>query len=136
MTAVADMEAKLDAFLHRYAEKPVEWGVDDCSAVFVPWLAENGVAVTAPIYHSKEEAHAIIAAHGGLVTTWDAVIDGKLFERYGRPELGDIAVIETRLHGEIGVICAHGGICAWRREEAGFYWLTPRRFVKIWAVTE
>ncbi|HEU4986857.1 MAG TPA: hypothetical protein VFT89_07310 [Rhizobiaceae bacterium] len=126
---------RLQAFLERHEGVPVTWGKDDCSAVFAPWLAENGVLVKLPVYSSKEEAHALIRKNGGLVATWDLVLYGTLPERFGMPQLGDIAVIDTRLLGEVGVICAAGGICAWRKETGGFFWLTPRSYKKVWAVS-
>lgn len=121
-------------FLSAYEGVPVTWGVDDCSAVFAKWLAIRGVRVALPSYVSREGAHAIIAECGGLVETWEAILGGRLNERHDAPELGDIAVIDSRLHGPVGVICGAGGIAAWRKEDSGFFWLAPRRFIKVWAV--
>lgn len=131
--AVEKREA-LRGFLESYDGVPVTWGKDDCSAVWQRWLASRGVTVKLPTYSSREEAHAIIARHGGLVPTWDAVLNGALPERHGPPEPGDIAVIDSRLHSQIGVICGAGNIAAWRKEESGFFWLAVRYFVKVWAV--
>lgn len=124
----------LAAFLEPYAEKPVEWGADDCTACCAKWLWRNGHPFDLPPYSSKREAQAIIVRHGGLVEAWDAFLPASIGERFETPELGDIGIIDTRLHGPVGVIIAQGGICLWRDEHRGFHWIKPRSFIKVWAV--
>ena len=126
---------RLEEFLRRHDGKPVQWGVDDCSACPHAWLRENGIDVRLPAYASRDEAHALIGAAGGLVNVWDDCLVGTgVRERHGAPELGDIAIIDTRLLGQVGVICGAGGICCWRKD-GGFFWLTPRSYLKVWAVS-
>lgn len=129
------MKDRLEEFLRRHDGKPVEWGVDDCSACPHAWLRENGIDARLPVYSSREEAHALIAGADGLVALWDECLIGTgVATRRGAPELGDIAVIDTRRLGPVGVICGTGGLCCWRKE-GGFFWLAPRRYLQVWAVS-
>lgn len=131
------VQERLAAFLDRYSGKPVEWGVDDCSAVFVPWLAEFGVHVDLPRYDSREGAHALIARHGGLVETWDALLSGTgAGQRFGTPEVGDIGIVAMSSSTSVGVIFAAGGLALWRADKGGFKAFSPRsRYIeKVWAV--
>lgn len=129
------MKDRLAAFLASFEDKPVEWGRDDCTACPALWLRENGFDVRLPEYRSRDEAHALITAAGGLVPLWGQYLSGTgVGPRYGAPELGDIAIIETRLLGDVGVIVGAGGLCCWRKE-GGFFWLAPRTYLQIWAVT-
>lgn len=134
---MADMAERLSAFLRTISDEPVEWGRNDCSAVPQRWLIENGIVPELPVYQSRDEAHAIIDRHGSLVAAWDWCLrNDPLPERYAAPRLGDIAVVDTRLYGQIGGIVAEGGILVIRRDDGGFHWFGPvRRFEKIWAVT-
>jgi len=128
--------ADLTAFLERLEGAPTVWGATDCSATPWLWLRQRGIAARLPAYASREEARAIVARHGDLVATWDACLDGTgVGERFGDPQLGDIAVIDTRLHGQIGGILATGGILAIRKDDGHFAWFGPvRRFEKVWAI--
>lgn len=129
------MKEKLAAFLAGFEGKPVVWGVDDCSACPHAWLRENGINARLPVYASQAEAHALTGAAGGLVNMWDDCLVGTgVVERFGPAMLGDIAVIDTRRLGPIGVICAAGGVCCWRKE-GGFFWIAPRSYLKVWAVS-
>lgn len=129
------MNEDLIKFLSSFEGKSVVWGYDDCTACPALWLKQNGFKFDLPEYTSKHEAHELIKSHGGLVKTWDYyLIPSGIQARYGTPEVGDIAVIDTRLLGEVGVICGAGGLCCWRKE-GGFFWLAPRGFKKVWAVS-
>lgn len=134
---MADLAEKLAIFLRAIADEPVEWGRNDCSAAPQRWLVENGIAADLPFYNSRDEAHAIIAHHGSLVATWDWCLrKDPLPTRYDAPRLGDIAVVNTRLYGQIGGIVAEGGILVIRKDDGGFHWFGPvRRFEKVWAVS-
>lgn len=131
---------RLRAFLDELQSKPVEWGVSDCSAAPARWVEhETGVCLGLPSYRSREEAHALIAAVGGLDRLWSEYLaPAGLFERIGAPELGDVAVVDTRRYGQIGGICAAGGILLIRKdagETGGWKPFGPvRQFVKVWAV--
>jgi len=129
------MRDKLLAFLEQFEGKPMVWGRDDCTASCALWLQANGYDVPIWPYASQDEAHRLIREAGGLVNIWDGSLAAAgLMERFDRPALGDVAIIDTRTFGQVGVICGSGGICWWRKNEGGF-WLTPRNFVKVWAVS-
>lgn len=130
----------LRAFAEAISAEPLQWGWNDCSAVPWRWLRANGVDVELPLYASRDQAHGIIDRHGDLVATWDAVLRGRLRARFGEPQPGDIAVIGTRLYGQIGGIVASGSILLIRTDDGrgngGFRWFGPvRRFVKVWALS-
>lgn len=123
---------RLTAFLKRFPHEPV-WGVDECTAGPAQWVREEGHDIALPTYRSREEANAIIAQYGSLAATWSAL--SGLSERYGEPEFGDVAVVDTRRYGQIGGICANARYLIVRREEGGWSWMGPvRTFVKVWAV--
>jgi hypothetical protein len=132
-----DLSAELRAFLEEENAKEAVWGQSDCSATPCMWLRRLGHDVRLPAYSSKEGARAIVEAHGSLVAAWDHFLEvTAISERLGDPVLGDIAVVDTRLYGQIGGILAHGGILAIRRDEGGFAWFGPvPRFEKVWAVS-
>lgn len=126
--------ARLSAFLEKYPHSPI-WGVDECTAGPAQWVREEGHRIALPAYGNREEAQAIIARYGSLAQTWSAL--SGLEERYGEPEMGDVAVIDTRRYGQIGGICARGRVLIIRRAEGGWTWFGPvRSFVKVWAVPE
>lgn len=129
------MKDKLAAFLASFDGEPVVWGKTDCTACPALWLRQNGYDVRLPEYASRGEAHALIEDAGGLVPLWSRHLAGTgIGTRYGDPKLGDIAIIETRLLGDVGVIVGAGGLCCWRKE-GGFFWLAPRSYLQVWAVT-
>lgn len=125
---------RLQAFLEEVGCGPVRWGVDDCSAAPVAWLnRESGLNIRLPRYDSREAAHEIIAKHGDLAGVWDAIgITHQLSTRYGEPELGDVAVIETRRFGQIGGILGAGRVLMLRKDCGGWHAFGPvRSFVKV-----
>jgi hypothetical protein len=131
------MKEQLAAFLDELDGKGVVWGKTDCSATPHMWLARLGINAALPPYRSREEAHAIIERHGSLVATWDWCLrDTAVYERGDAPQLGDIAVIDTRLYRQIGGIVAAGNILIVRKDDGNFQWFGPvRRFAKVWAVS-
>lgn len=123
---------RLTAFLERFTHEPV-WGVDECTAAPAQWVREEGHAFELPVYGNREEAQAIVDRYGSLAATWDALLGLPL--RAGDPELGDVAVIDTRRYGQIGGICALGRILIIRRDAGGWAWFGPvRAFVNVWAL--
>ena len=131
--------ARLRAFIENTGKGPITWGVDDCSAAPVAWLnQECGLDIRRPVYNDRDGAHRIIGSYGELAETWSALAtENGISERYDDPELGDIAVIDTRLYGQIGGICADNGVLLIRVEraetqESGWRALGPiRKFLKV-----
>lgn len=130
---------RLQAFLARLEGKPVVWGKDDCSATPALWVAEEtGLRVDYPAYSTEAEALALKANAGGLVPIWnDRLSRIGIYERIGEPELGDVAVVETRLYGQLGGIVAQARILIIRKDNGGWHPFGPvRRFAKVWALPE
>ncbi|MCF6371042.1 hypothetical protein [Rhizobium halophilum] len=95
----------------------------------------RGVTLAIPTWESRDEAHALMEQAGSLVALWDQVLDGHLFET-GAPDVGDVGVIKSHLHGEAGGIFLDGGYFAWRAEPQGYRILHPRQntILKAWAI--
>lgn len=124
---------RLRAFVEALADVPVVWGQSDCSAAPARWAErEFGVALALPDYRSREEAHRLIAAAGGLAELWSSIaIPAGMVERFGEPEIGDIGVVDTRLYGHIGGIWGAGRVLIVRKDDGGWHPLGPvRRYVK------
>ncbi|MFC6487373.1 DUF6950 family protein [Nitratireductor sp. GCM10026969] len=127
--------ANLMAFLERYHGTEVTWGTDDCSALCAAWARECGYDVHIPAYSSQEEAHRLTSQAGGLVPLWDRICTSAgVPERVGAPQVGDVGIIPTDRFGPVGVIFASEGLCCWRLSKSAF-WLSPRRYEKVWAIT-
>lgn len=128
---------RLAAFMERYSDLPTTWGVDDCSACPARWLEEEtGRAVAYPAYSSPDEAAAVKLRAGGLLSIWESQLaDAGVFERAGEPQLGDVAILDSRLYGQIGCIVLAGRVAAVRKLGGGWHPIGPvRQFVKVWAV--
>ena len=132
-----DLKTELRIFLEEESAQAPVWGRSDCSATPVRWARRLGHDVRLPTYGSRDEGHAIVARHGSLVAAWDHFLAGTaIVERLGEPELGDVAVVDTRLYGQVGGILANARILAIRRDEGGFAWFGPvRQFEKVWEIS-
>lgn len=131
-----DLVAQLNEFIERTGKQPFVWGVSDCSAAPVAWFNEAfGYSIKLPCYSDKEGAHNAIAKHGDLVGIWSAIAyDNTIPERHGDPELGDIAIIDTRLYGQIGGICGVHNVIFIRLEDGRCRPFGPvRKFLKVFA---
>lgn len=129
---------RLRAFVERVGNGPFEWGKSDCSSVPVDWFnEERGTSICLPEYHDKVSAQEVIASYGGLAETWSAIAaENGVYERFGEPELGDIAVIDTRLFGQIGGIVAGHRVLYVRLENGQWRPFGPvRYFVKVFAAS-
>lgn len=133
---------RLKAFIETTGTGPFVWGVDDCSAAPVAWLnQEYGLEIRLPDYSDRDGACRITERYGSLAETWSALaMENGVHERFDDPELGDIAVIDTRLYGQIGGICADNSVLLIRVEqtetnEGGWRALGPiRNFMKVFRV--
>lgn len=129
---------RLRAFIERIGNGPFEWGASDCTSVPVEWINEEcGTNIRMPEYHDRESAHAIIASYGGLANAWASMASQHgVRERFGEPELGDVAVIDTRLYGQIGGIVASHRVLYVRLENGEWRPFGPvRYFVKVFAAS-
>lgn len=127
-------EAALQAYVDAAADQPLVWGVSDCSSWAARWVATaTGRAPVLPTYHSREQAHALIAAAGGLSRLWDDALGAIGIYTTTEPLLGDVGIIDTRAHGPVGVVFAHAGIAYWRGD-TGAACISPRRIARAWRV--
>ncbi|WP_018688711.1 DUF6950 family protein [Ahrensia kielensis] len=109
-----ERQNRLREFLSHVESKPVEWGIDDCTAFASNWvLGETGEKIELPKYSTQREATRLIVEHGGLIEAWHNHLP-LICPLVGVPELGDIGIIPTRNFGDAGVIFAQNGACIWR----------------------
>lgn len=128
----------LQAHVAAVENKPVEWGVDDCTSWAAAWvLSATGKAVPfSASYASLDEAHALIDEAGGLDVLWmRALAQIGIWSTPYQPELGDVGVVNTASFGPVGVIFANDGVALWRAE-SGTGLLRPRKrdIVKAWSL--
>lgn len=133
---MTDRATRLEAFVQG-ATDPAVWCVNDCTMWAASWVeSERSVVIPKLPYSNEAEAKALIAEHGGLVSIWSAALGSVGLRETEYPRLGDVAIIDTRIHGPIGVIFADGGI-ALRRRLGGGVWAfstAMRTLIKAWAV--
>ena len=134
----------LELFVEQFADKPVAWGVDDCTMTSLQWVEQQrGLKLDAIPYKSKSQAYRLIAKNGGLENIWTSTLSGVLNVNHGEPQFGDVGLVymETAgVSGEGGVvggIFAYEGAFLWRGD-GGFICLTPRsKFIHaVWSVLE
>ena len=117
----------LQSLVDNIYEKPVLWGVDDCTMFAAGWVEDQtGLSVQTKSYSSRHEAHKIISEYGGLDKIWAWSLNGILQRNYGEPKYGDVGLVDTDNYGLVGVIFAHAGIAIWRTDN-GYTFLTPRK---------
>lgn len=127
-------ESALQRFVDDWRQVPVVWGVSDCSAWAARWVETiTGRAPVLPSYTSRDEAHALIAAAGGLGPLWDDALGAIGVYTTSAPVLGDVIVCDTRKFGTVGLVMAHGGVAFWRAE-SGVHALAPRKILRAWHV--
>lgn len=130
--------ARLKAYIAALGERPATWGVDDCSTWPAQWAVEiTGREIDWMPYDSREAAHAIIEAAGSLEAVWSPLLRRAGFiEIHGEePSVGDIGIIKTKYHGDVGGIFAFGRAFCWRAEK-GVRMLGPKlhTIVTVWRV--
>jgi hypothetical protein len=124
---------RLHAHAAAVSEKPVEWGVDDCTRWAADWVeAVRNIDLKLPAYRGEPQARALIARAGGLLPLWsDRLARAGIFETQA-PSYGDVGLVETKL-GPVGLIFAHDGVGA-LRSEAGITFLRPRQILRAWSI--
>jgi len=128
---------RLQAFLERFHDVPVEWGVSDCTAAPAIWVQEEaGIDLGLPKYSSEDEARRLITEAGGLDRLWEERLGAAgIYERGDMPEQGDVGLITMRDRLR-GCIFMAGGIAAIRNEKtASWFLMAPRlRHCRVWAL--
>lgn len=135
-----ELAEQLRAHIDAAQESESTWGVSDCSKWAASWVEQlhPGRKIALPKWSSREEAYQLIEAAGSLERLWSGALAGfdaehvRLFET-GRPQLGDVGIIDTGRYGQVGGIFLHGEYFAWRAEK-GVAFLVPRTIVKAWSI--
>ncbi len=125
----------LQEWVEKTSGDPVVWGKTDCTAYCVEWVKyAYGVDFSLPAYTSRKEAQKLIAEAGCLADLW-----GKQILKHGgyevfEPQEGDVGVIETSDHGQVGVIFTGRGAMIWKGE-GGVVFLggNPKSIAKVWS---
>jgi hypothetical protein len=136
---------RLRAFCDAVAGKPVDWGIDDCSAWVLQWVVnETRQEVDWPAYSTRAEAEAKIADEGGLEAIWTRMArDLRLIECHEEAiPVGSVGLLNVETWGgPVGVIFAHGNVVCWRHEQGVRVfgvrrWASAGRatIVKVWTV--
>lgn len=118
-------------FAKQFCWKPVEWGKDDCSMFAAQWAADRldrlGREFRFFHYDGEDEARALIEEKGGLVNVWDEVAAANgIYRVPDRIRSGDVGVIHTHLHGDVGCIFVKYGAVCLIRSDLGFHSLGIR----------
>lgn len=130
------MIKKLEDFINAYNEKDVVWGEDDCTAWAAKWVEiATSKRIELPPYQTQEQAHEIINEAGGLVELVNQYLGFSY--KYGEPELGDIAVIETARSGLVTVIMLQNFAAVWRGDTGVKAFRVRPSFIKAyWKINE
>lgn len=129
-----DLGEPLRAFIAEAQKSESVWGISDCSKWAAAWVEQvHGRKIRLPRWRDRDGAHRLIAKAGSLERLWsEALAEFRLFET-GRPQLGDVGVIDTGRYGQVGGIFLHGDYFAWRAQ-TGVAFLVPRIIVKAWSI--
>jgi hypothetical protein len=123
-------------FLLGYFDRPMTWGVDDCSLILADWWRENHgtdpAATLRGTYSSESEKAAIVVAAGGLVPLVA-----------GLAGLVSAQISAANRDGDFGVIVVRGGGLVsgirvgrfWGvRSEIGITYTSDARLVRGWSI--
>lgn len=128
--------ADLRTFLLQYLDKPMQWGVDDCSLILADWWALNHgtdpAAFLRGTYANEDGKRQVVDAAGGLVALVGKVATDAGAERTSAPREGDFGVVRV---GEVAyaAICAPGGFWA-IRSPTGITFTRDVRLLRAWSL--
>lgn len=130
-----DLVPVLKAYVEESSDLETVWGVSDCSAWCAKWVERaTGRLVPLPVWHTREEAHALIEKYGSLDAVWEETLSGVL-DLTGAPKYGDVGIIDTGRYGQVGGVFLHGRYFAWKADPVGVAFLVPRNnIVKSWSL--
>lgn len=128
--AVSRVE-RLRAYIEAASAPPII-GKDDCGPWVATWITqETGIVVPLPVYSTREEGDALVAAAGGMVEFVKPFVAGlrQTFE----PKAGDVGIIALSKRDVAAIFCGHDYV-AIRGERDHAFKLRAREFVKAWAL--
>lgn len=109
--------ARLEDFVTETERTPFVWGRSDCTLMVADWAVRNGlpdsVADLRSTYASEDEARALIADNGGLVSLFGERAEAAGAVPVREPEFGCIAVIGS----------PHNPDRQWSAIWQGFHWI-------------
>lgn len=126
----------LRQFLMRYIDKPMMWGVDDCSLLIADWWSANHRHDPAlhlrGTYSDEAGKTAVLENAGGLVELVSKIAEDAGAERCAANRDGDFAVVA--LVGG-GLACGIRSGRFWAiRSESGIAFTSAARVVRGWAI--
>lgn len=126
--------ADLQEFLARYAERPFEWGTDDCSLFAADWWRVNHGSDPADHlrgkYHDEKSCHRLVFYSGGLVRLVSIIANRAGATVTRTPREGDVAVIKVGHKRICGIRV--GEYWAIRNEQVGF--IKQAQVIKVWSI--
>jgi hypothetical protein len=127
---------RLRNFCEAHINTPCVWGSHDCTQFAARWVRqETGRTLALEPYSSRAGAYRLIARAGDLAALWAGVMHREGFATTHDPKAGDVGIVETQDHGQIGVIWTRPGFAAWRTENGVKVWVPrPDKVIASWAV--
>lgn len=127
---------ELRDFLMSYIDKPMQWGVDDCSLLIADWwLTNHGVDPARSLrgaYSDETGKATIVEAAGGLVPLVAGIAASVGAEQCAANKDGDFAVLALPSHtASCGIRCGR----FWAvRSETGIAYTSQARVIRGWAI--
>lgn len=125
----------LDRFLEEMAATPQAFGYWDCAMTLANWVrvrtGRDPATVLRGSYASDREWRRIVAEAGGLVALVDGLAATAGLSRVSDALAGDIAVVATAAHAEVGGIRVSE---AWAMKVGDGIVVAPATPVAIWRV--
>lgn len=122
-------------FLMRYSDRPMVWGVDDCSLIIADWWRENHAVDPAfhlrGSYSTEAEKIKIVNKAEGLLNLVSRLADQVGANRVSVPADGCFGVI--MVNGIMFAALWSGGFWA-VRSETGITYTHLARTVRMWSV--
>lgn len=126
--------ADLREFFTMYADRPFEWGADDCSLFVADWWRVcRGVDPAEHLrgkYHDEKSCHRLVFYSGGLVRLVSRIAKQAGAVPTKSPTDGDVAVI--RVGNKLVCGIRSGEYWAIRNEQIGF--IKQAKVIRAWAV--
>lgn len=127
---------ELRDFLMRYIDRPMMWGVDDCSLLIADWWSANHRHDPAlhlrGTYSDEAGKNAVIEKAGGLVELVSKIAADAGAERGAANKDGDFGVIAIRGGG---LACAIRSGRFWAvRSETGVAFTSDAKLVRGWSI--
>lgn len=127
---------ELRAFLLEYLDRPMAWGVDDCSLLLADWWRANHGADPAAhlrgTYSSESEKAAIVDAAGGLVALVAEIASAAGARSSAANEDGSFGVIA--LGDRVLVSGIRSGRFWAVRSETGIAFTSRAKLLRGWSV--